>query len=211
MVTLKKGTRSHKRNANATTTPDKLDSPRRRYATLSPWLVIANGETPERGPLFTGNAYFDFTAGTRLAFERAVKSGFASLCSMAARLHTEEADWAKRCAQAGYGPPVRLMWETSLDEPYSELRLRLDGQLEINPVDPHATFVRALEGAELQRFRTCAVCHKFFYAIRSDQKACSSRCATALRVRKWRADQPKYEQNRKFKTAGVTPEGKVKR
>jgi hypothetical protein len=170
--------------------------------------VIANGETPEGKPLFTGAAYFDVRE-SRAAFERSVKSGFANLCRMAARLRSEEANWPKRWAQVGYGPTVHLEWETPLSEFFSgELRVRLDGQLEADPTDPRAAFVRVLEGAELQRFRTCAVCNKFLYAVRSDQKACSAKCATALRVRRWRADQTKYEQTRKFKTAGVTPEVK---
>ncbi len=77
-------------------------------------------------------------------------------------------------------------------------------------------FFKAAEGAEISRFRKCPICGALFYALRAARpergadagtKACSKRCANAFRVRKHREKQEKYELNRKFKRAGVRPEG----
>jgi hypothetical protein len=53
------------------------------------------------------------------------------------------------------------------------------------------------------RVRQCPVCKGFFFALRKDQKACSTRCNAARRVRQWRANQVQYEYRRKLRSAGL--------
>jgi len=84
-----------------------------------------------------------------------------------------------------------------------------DGRVYVNVFDPYNEFfLLALRGSEVSRHRTCEVCGNFFYAIRLNQRACSKRCNSVRRVRNWREKQATHEQNRKFKSAGVRPEGR---
>lgn len=69
----------------------------------------------------------------------------------------------------------------------------------------HGLFLKALEGLAAARIGRCEICASWFFAKRSDQRACSRRCGTALRVRAWRAREADYEQRRKFKRAGLKP------
>lgn len=70
-------------------------------------------------------------------------------------------------------------------------------------------FQKILENADGTRIRKCSInddqCEGYFYAIRSNQTACSLRCARVQRTRRWRGNQDKYEYNRKLKSAGVKP------
>ena len=70
--------------------------------------------------------------------------------------------------------------------------------------DPYNQFFRpAIEGIELARIRRCPGCQNIFFAIRykagSDfgSKACSRLCNQKIRVRRWRANQDRYRNNRK--------------
>jgi len=65
--------------------------------------------------------------------------------------------------------------------------------------DPYEDFLRALDGKDLRRLRSCPVCRRFFVAWRSDQKSCNLRCANRLRVSKFRQKQPEYLAGRKFR------------
>jgi hypothetical protein len=72
----------------------------------------------------------------------------------------------------------------------------------------HGKFVSAaLAGIEISRLMRCEVCQAFMYAVRRGQEACSKRCNDVRRVRRWRQKQARYEQNRKFRSAGVSPKG----
>jgi hypothetical protein len=86
-----------------------------------------------------------------------------------------------------------------------------EGKVVIEESDPYADFVRALNGAQIDRICQCPVCDGLFYAVRTTQGACSKRCNQTRRVREWRSEQRRYEQNRKFKLAGVKPEGVTRR
>jgi hypothetical protein len=64
------------------------------------------------------------------------------------------------------------------------------------------SFVNALERFDSERIRQCR-CKRYFYALRSNQNACSVQCAHVERTRRWREKQGEYEQRRKFKRAGL--------
>jgi hypothetical protein len=86
-----------------------------------------------------------------------------------------------------------------------------DSRVRVSVFDPYKDFfLRALEGSEVSRHRECEICKNYFYAVRLNQRACSKRCNSVRRVRNWRGKQATYEQNRKFRSAGVHPEGKGK-
>jgi len=65
--------------------------------------------------------------------------------------------------------------------------------------DPYEDFLAAVSECDLRRLRSCPICHRFFVAWRVDRKACSARCANQLRVHRFRAKQPEYLANRKFR------------
>jgi hypothetical protein len=75
--------------------------------------------------------------------------------------------------------------------------------------DPFRDFGLAVRDAEVSRIRQCAICDRFFYAVRLDQKACSRRCNHIRHTRAWRKkkDQYKYSryQNEERKTADSHP------
>jgi hypothetical protein len=108
--------------------------------------------------------------------------------------------------------------EDCMDQTAPEARVVFDRsqeRLAIRSFDPYRDyFLPALEGVEIERIRRCPVCGQFFFAVRWDRngkygsKACSKKCNQVRRMRDWRASQSVYEQNRKFKLAGVRPEGK---
>lgn len=65
--------------------------------------------------------------------------------------------------------------------------------------DPYEDFLAALEGHDLGRLRSCPVCSHFFVALRSDQEACTPRCANYRRVSRFRQKQDEYRSNRAFR------------
>src|SRR6516165_5611152 len=73
--------------------------------------------------------------------------------------------------------------------------------------DPYRIFLSDLDGVQSERIRRCPIYGSFFYAARLTKKACSEKCNQTRRVREWRRNQSLYEQNRKFRLAGVQPEG----
>jgi hypothetical protein len=75
--------------------------------------------------------------------------------------------------------------------------------------DPYEDFLAALVGRDLTRVKLCADCGRIFLAFRSDQKACSTRCANAFRVKKFRNKQSEYRENgpvwRRYEKEGTEP------
>jgi hypothetical protein len=108
--------------------------------------------------------------------------------------------------------------EDCITQTAPEARVVLDRRQErlaIQSFDPYRDyFLPAIQGLEIERIRRCPVCGQFFFALRWDRdgkygtKACSKKCNQVRRMRDWRASQSAYEQNRKFKLAGVRPEEK---
>jgi hypothetical protein len=77
---------------------------------------------------------------------------------------------------------------------------------EIDDDPPYEEFLAALVGRDLSRVRSWAACWRIFIALRSDQKACTPRCADRFRVEKFRGKQPEYLENRKFRRrTGLAP------
>lgn len=70
--------------------------------------------------------------------------------------------------------------------------------------DPLEPFLRALEGTETNRIGHCPICDRFFFAIRTDRRACSRACGTALRVREHR----QRDDERTSRAAEMRREGK---
>jgi len=70
-------------------------------------------------------------------------------------------------------------------------------------IDPYRDFMQAIEGLGAIRLGQCPVCNRFFFGLRKDQKACSTRCNAVRRVRDWRAKQDHYEYQRKLRGAGL--------
>jgi len=70
--------------------------------------------------------------------------------------------------------------------------------------DPLEPFLRALEGTETDRIGRCPICDRFFFAIRTDRRACSRACGTVLRVREYR----QRDDERISQTAEMLREGK---
>jgi hypothetical protein len=70
--------------------------------------------------------------------------------------------------------------------------------------DPLEPFLRTLEGTETNRIGRCPICDRFFFAIRTDRRACSRACGTALRVREHR----QRDDERTSKAAAMFREGK---
>jgi hypothetical protein len=66
--------------------------------------------------------------------------------------------------------------------------------------DPFEDFLAALtESHDLRRLRSCPACSKFFVAWRKDQKTCGRRCATLIRVHRFREKKAEYAANRRFR------------
>ncbi len=81
------------------------------------------------------------------------------------------------------------------------LQVSVDAEGLISRVrDPYEDFLAELTHAgDLQRLRSCPACQRFFVAWRSDQKACSRRCANLVREHKFRQKKVEYAANRKFR------------
>jgi hypothetical protein len=186
----------------------KRKKPHKCNAILKPWLDLANGEHPPRFRLGDEFLLWSDVSGPQIA--EWVKQTFERMCDERGRdFYANYPDRLGKQLPLGdvlpkeWGPSFHLPPMPDL-VPYGELRV-VDGVLETNPSDLRMAFLSAIAGAELQRFRTCAVCEKFLYAVRVDKKgvdkkACSTECASVLRVRRWRANQAEYEQTRKSKT-----------
>jgi hypothetical protein len=58
-------------------------------------------------------------------------------------------------------------------------------------------FLPALEQCDVRRIRVCPICDKLFFALRTDQQACSPKCSRPYRARQFRLRAKQYEQNRK--------------
>jgi hypothetical protein len=68
------------------------------------------------------------------------------------------------------------------------------GGVYVDSTDPLSRFLQVVKGDDTaQRMSRCEICQRFFFKIRIDKPACSSPCANALRVRKWRKNKDKYE------------------
>lgn len=89
-------------------------------------------------------------------------------------------------------------------ETWATLEVDDHGRVGVTLPDPFNDFLSHLQGAEVGRIRLCENCAAFFYAKRTDQKACSKRCNSARRVRAWRNKRDRYEYARKLKSAGVS-------
>lgn len=66
--------------------------------------------------------------------------------------------------------------------------------------DPFEDFLAALtECGDLGRLRSCPACQRFFVAWRKDQQTCGRRCATLIRVHRFREKKDVYAANRRFR------------
>ena len=93
-------------------------------------------------------------------------------------------------------PPIPLTLQISVDARGSVSRVR----------DPFEDFLAALtESGDLGRLRSCPACRRFFVAWRKDQQTCGRRCATLIRVHRFRDKKAVYAANRRFrKRTGLT-------
>jgi len=160
----------------------------------------------------------DFPAGTLRQWS--ANRAFDSLLKLA----TRAAEAFKFCTLKHAAPDQATLdegrdfnyREDRISQAAPEARVVLDRSqecLSVRSFDPYRDyFLPALEGVEIERIRRCPVCGKFLFALRWDRdgkygsKACSKKCNQVRRMRDWRARQSVYEQNRKFKLAGVQPE-----
>jgi hypothetical protein len=199
-VADEKGTLS----VTAGVTQKGTESPAKRYAALKPWIGLANGEAV--GALRLGEAAWHLTPTMREILSKPVRRALERL--VAARPLLSSAEFPKWWIERGakYATEISLGWREH-DLPYerqvfADLVLTLDGRLQRNPINVRDSFVNALAGAELDRVRQCGVCDRFFFARRTDQKACGKPCNQTRRVREWRK-KAEYELRRKFRRSGV--------
>ena len=88
------------------------------------------------------------------------------------------------------------------------LQISVDARGSVSRVrDPFEDFLAALTGSgDLRRLRSCPACKRFFVAWRKDQQACGRRCATLIRVHRFREKKPVYAANRRFRQrTGLNP------
>ena len=69
----------------------------------------------------------------------------------------------------------------------------------------HHPLLLALEGVELVRIRECRICGKIFWAGRTDQFCCTTRCANVLRTRRWRERYPERYKQQRYDKAQAQP------
>jgi hypothetical protein len=50
----------------------------------------------------------------------------------------------------------------------------------------------------LDKLKSCLACGAVFAQARKDQTCCQPKCAKVFRSRRWRANQPRYRDNRKW-------------
>jgi hypothetical protein len=66
--------------------------------------------------------------------------------------------------------------------------------------DPFEDFLAALtECGDLGRLRSCPACQRFFVAWRNNKQTCGRRCATLIRVHRFRGKKDVYAANRRFR------------
>jgi hypothetical protein len=178
---------------------------------LAPWLSVANGTS--KPPLVFKGMGFDLPSIYFEPLERSVRASLERIILLAEVMRTHDPDWIERYRRAGVvSPPVHvsLVWKAEDGGFWGDLAVGFDGRLTDNPGNLRALFIDALRGAELLRFNRCPGCARFFYRTRNDRYGglgCSKPCNNALRQSRWRSKQEFYEQTRKYKLAGVRPEG----
>jgi hypothetical protein len=196
------------------------NGPHRQGERLAPWLALANGTA--KSPFRFAGVVFDLTSNIE-PLQRSVRATFERLVIFAEVLRVKDPTLLERYRHVGaaHAATFHVVWELAGADFWGDLALGLDGRLTDNPSNLRGLFVEALRETEVQRFKRCPICEQFFYAVRADRresvsrgdksfatKTCSKRCRGTLRVRNWREKQSTYELNRKFKSAGVRPEGK---
>ena len=84
---------------------------------------------------------------------------------------------------------------------YIKLRLGYDPSGAVSRVrDTFEDFLAALtECGDLGRFRSCPACQRFFVAWRNNKQTCGRRCATLIRVHRFREKKAVYAANRRFR------------
>jgi hypothetical protein len=73
-----------------------------------------------------------------------------------------------------------------------------DGKIDMKLSTPWSALREILSGVQATRIRSCPICAKYFYSLRKDKKACSSKCVGVHRVRRWRDKQAEYERTRRI-------------
>ena len=201
--------------------------PAKRYAALQPWLDFANAasplvrDVPFRRPQRERHTSEALSA-LRGFVERVPEDG--SFPAGTLRRFLKPSPPSGLGADAGAKSIADLadnvigVLEYCVDRPSPVLppsyRVAAQGQtlvsveagrvaLEVLP-DPLELFLRALEGTETDRLGRCPICDRFFFAIRTDRRACSRACGTALRVRQHR----QRDDERTSRAAEMHREGK---
>jgi len=196
------------------------DSPVKRYAALKPWLDFANTAYPfisgprdrmspecltaireflertQDTPAFPARYLLrTLTAQPRTPNANPAGAAVVDLVSNVITIF----DYCVARWVAGAEPiPVVLPHPSSIE---GTIR---SGRLSLEPFfDPFADFEWAIQGVEAERIGVCPLCHRFYFKVRKNSRACSRKCGTALRVREHRERQEQYEYNRKLKSAGV--------
>jgi hypothetical protein len=94
-----------------------------------------------------------------------------------------------------------------------------EGRFHYDDFDPYRShFLAAMRDLERGRIGRCSNCRRLYFRLRyktgsekANSKACSKSCNTARRQRDWRKKQERYNQDRKFRDAGLTPSTMTKR
>jgi hypothetical protein len=81
-----------------------------------------------------------------------------------------------------------------------ELSLWRDGMSQLDP-DPYGAFIEEISLHNLQRVRRCPKCSVVFWAHRRDARACSTSCASAIRVERSRKKAAEYKRYEREKAA----------
>jgi hypothetical protein len=92
--------------------------------------------------------------------------------------------------------PPSLGWEAIV-----HLELDSQGKVQLFPTKLLSPFL----GVEAMRVRVCPLCDRIFWAGRSDQPACSKKCAHTLRTRRWREGYAIYKMQRYRKAEQSQP------
>jgi hypothetical protein len=172
--------------------------PRSEDDRLTLWLAVGNGRATS--PLEFPEITFILPPQSLESLQQSVEATLDRIVRLAERLRM---DFSRLTRLRNTGVPhadiVSLAWGGDGIDLGGDLALGLDGRLTDATGNLRKMFIEALRGTELWRFNRCQICNQFFYAARSDRKACSKLCNTALRVRRWRKKQSDYELNRKLR------------
>jgi predicted nucleic acid-binding Zn ribbon protein len=193
-----------------------IEKPQQRARRLALWLDIANSLVePDRNGIvrlqswkqqhvwehMLGSAILvgsdqteidkyvlDLPGSFFLPLQKNVRASFDRLVVHADVLRTNDPGMLERFRNLSIkkAGTIHLAWQAEDNDFWGDLGFDHEGMIIDNPMNPRAWFISALRGAELVRFRRCPVCEHVFYAIRSDQGACSKACNGTLRVRRWR-------------------------